>query len=158
MKPKRLLAKSTTTPDEPRAAEQLRGHTALVSAAATQLLPHRGADARAAAGLDASHRARLERWVLTAAFAHDLGKCSDHFQQTVRRRRDRPQLVRHEACSLYLAWPGQALGKWLAAAVESERDLRLALLAAATWSGRRWLVSSASNLSRPDEVGGARAA
>ncbi len=34
----------------------------------------------------------------------------------------------------------------------------LALLALATWLVRRWLVSSASNLSRPDEVGGARAA
>lgn len=34
----------------------------------------------------------------------------------------------------------------------------LALLGAATWAVRRWLVSSASNLTRPDEVGGARAA
>ncbi len=34
----------------------------------------------------------------------------------------------------------------------------LALLAIATWLVRRWLVSSASNLTRPDEVGGARAA
>ncbi len=34
----------------------------------------------------------------------------------------------------------------------------LVLLMAATWFVRRWLVSSASNLSRPDEVGGARAA
>lgn len=34
----------------------------------------------------------------------------------------------------------------------------LALLAAATWLVRRWLVISASKLSRPDEVGGGRAA
>ncbi|NLG75082.1 MAG: hypothetical protein GX535_02485 [Xanthomonadaceae bacterium] len=34
----------------------------------------------------------------------------------------------------------------------------LLLLASATWFVRRWLVSSASDLSRPDEVGGARAA
>ena len=59
------------------------------------------------------HRERLEELVLIGAFVHDLGKCSDHFQQMVRHQRHLAQLLRHEACSLYLAWPGQPLGDWL---------------------------------------------
>jgi CRISPR-associated endonuclease/helicase Cas3 len=130
-KPTRLLAKFSETPESPRGAERLRGHTAFVLAAAEQLLEHRGATAIRAAGLDGSQYARFERWVLAAAFAHDLGKCSEHFQETVRHRRKYAQLVRHEACSLYISWPGQPLGEWLGRAFEDERELRFALIAAA---------------------------
>lgn len=138
IRPKRLLAKSSATPDAPHGAELLRGHTAYVIASAKQLLAHRALDALRAVGLSESYRGRLERWVLAAAFVHDLGKCSAHFQETVRHQRDAAQLVRHEACSLYLTWPGQPLGDWLSRAFENERDHRFAVIAAAGHHRKFW--------------------
>lgn len=148
MRPKRLLAKSSATPENPCQPEQLPGHTSLVMASARQLLEHRASDALRAAGLDDAQRHRLERWVLAGAFVHDLGKASDHCQANMRRQRHRPQLVRHEACSLYLAWPGQVLGEWLIPAVGDERELCFALIAAAGHHRNFWCHAIA-----PDDAG-----
>lgn len=131
MKYKYLLAKSTHRPDQPEGAATLRGHTALVLEAATQLLDLRGQQSLLAAGLPLSLEPRLRRIVLLGAATHDLGKCSDHFQETVRHERQGAQLLRHEALSLWLCWPGQPLASWLAGAVESELELCLALACAA---------------------------
>lgn len=128
--PRHLLAKSTSRPERPEGAATLSGHTALVLAAAEQLLQHRGSASLQAAGLEPSLAGRLRRLVLLGAAIHDLGKCSDHFQAMVRGKRAQPQLLRHEALSLWLSWPGQPLASWLGRAVESEADLRLALVCA----------------------------
>jgi CRISPR-associated endonuclease/helicase Cas3 len=138
VRPERLLAKSSATPANPRQPELLPGHTSLVMTAARQLLEYRMSDALHAAGLDNAQRQRLERWVLVGAFVHDLGKASDHAQASMRHERDRPQLLRHEACSLYLAWPGQVLGKWLLPAVGDARELCFALIAAAGHHRKFW--------------------
>ncbi|QDE93702.1 CRISPR-associated helicase/endonuclease Cas3 [Myxococcus xanthus] len=127
---KRLLAKSTATPDRPEGEATLLGHTALVLSAARRLLAHRGRASLEAAGLDPELEPRLRRIVLLAAALHDLGKCSEHFQAMLRRQRKAQQLVRHEALSLWLCWPGQPLSAWLLRDV-SEPDLCLALVCVA---------------------------
>lgn len=127
----RLLAKSTSDPARPREAETLRGHTALVMASATSLLEERGRASLAAAGLVSSDITRLKAIVRLAAFLHDLGKCSDHFQSMVRGTRQAPQLVRHEALGLWLCWPGRILSSWLRGAVETDFDYLISLVAAA---------------------------
>lgn len=125
----RLLAKSATDLREPHT---LPGHTAMVATAAAQLLRHRGEASLRAAGLGLGLLEALERVVLLAALVHDLGKANDHFQEVVRyQRRDRPQLVRHEALTLFLCWPGQPLADWLRSAVEEDADYVTALVAAA---------------------------
>ena len=128
---KHLLAKSTDSEEHPAAAETLRGHTAWVVASADKLLARRGAASLAAAGLPAAWGERLNRVVWLAAFCHDLGKCSDHFQAMVRRTRRVPQLVRHEALALWLLWPGGPLAAWARRGVETDVDHALAVLAAA---------------------------
>lgn len=125
-----LLAKSPREPDRVHGAETLGGHTMLVLAAADELLRLRGEASLAAAGLPDSWCDRLSRIVRVAALMHDLGKANDHFQGMVRRRRT-SQLVRHEALSLWLAWPGQPLWDWIRSATESTADHQLSVLAAA---------------------------
>ncbi len=128
---RRLLAKSTATPDRPEGEATLLGHTALVLASARRLLEHRGRASLLAAGLDPALEPRLRRIVLLAAALHDLGKCSEHFQSMLRRTRSAPQLVRHEALSLWLCWPGQPLSAWLLGGM-SAPDLCLALVCVAS--------------------------
>lgn len=149
--PARLLAKSSASPEEPRAAETLQGHTMLVVAAAEELLEARARAALAAAGLPSEWESRLERVVRLAAFVHDLGKCSSQFQATVRHSKAR-QLVRHEALTLWLCWPGRPLASWLRDAVETEADYVLALLAAAGHH-RKFFAGAVA----PDEAGADRA-
>ncbi len=129
--PENLLAKSRRDPKHLHGSETLRGHLALVLAAADELLDVRGHASLTAAGLPDGLLPRLRRIVRLGAFVHDLGKCSDHFQQTVRKERAVPQLIRHEALSLWLCWPEQQLAQWLRPAVDSDMDYLLALLAAA---------------------------
>jgi CRISPR-associated endonuclease/helicase Cas3 len=76
--------------------------------------------------------------VRLAAFIHDLGKCSEHFQEMVRGARTAPQLMRHEAASMWLAWPGQPLADWLGAATDSALDYRIAVVAAAGHHRKFW--------------------
>jgi CRISPR-associated endonuclease/helicase Cas3 len=139
----RLLAKSATG-NALRDQHTLQGHTGMVVAAAHQLLRARGLASLRAVGLPASAIDRLSRIVLLGAFAHDLGKCSAHFQEVVRSV-NRRQLVRHEAATLWLAWPGQPLGPWLAQAVGSDEDLMLALCAAAGHHRKFWSQAIASD-------------
>ncbi|MBA3699425.1 MAG: CRISPR-associated helicase Cas3' [Planctomycetes bacterium] len=124
---KRLLAKSLPKDrQKTQRGESLPGHTAEVLAAARTLLAAIAEASLAAARLPSDLRPRLERLVLMAAFLHDLGKCSDHFQAAV--RRGSRQLVRHEALSAWLAW-SEPLNPWLRAAIGN--DLPLAIAAAA---------------------------
>lgn len=128
---KYLLAKSTKSEDKPASPETLRGHTACVVAAAERILAHRGVASLAVGGLPTEWEARLSRIVWLAAYCHDLGKCSDHFQQMVRGKRREPQLVRHEALALWLLWPGCPLAAWARTGVDSDADYVTAVIAAA---------------------------
>ncbi len=126
-----LLAKTPSKSGAPEGAATLQGHTALVLAAAEELLLHRGQASLHAAGLPLALAERLRQIVLLGAAVHDLGKCSDHFQAMIRKERREPQLLRHEALCLWLCWPGQPLAPWLRQAVRDEEDLCLALVCAA---------------------------
>lgn len=127
----RLLAKSSATPGTPRETETLEGHTRQVLEAARILLATTAAASVEAAGLPANCTERLGRIVRLAALVHDLGKCSDHFQYMVRRTRTVPQLIRHEALTLFLCWPSSTLGEWLREAIPEPEDYLFALAAAA---------------------------
>jgi CRISPR-associated endonuclease/helicase Cas3 len=142
----KLLAKSLQKGQrEPRNEQTLQGHTARVLEAARKLVALRGASSLAAAGLiswddavsiENTHSAakalyqRLCEIVQRAAFLHDLGKCSDHFQEMLQKGRT-VQLARHEALSLFLCWPGQVLAAWLSAGMSCPDDYLLAVLAGA---------------------------
>lgn len=143
-----LLAKSSPSSAPPHGSATLRGHTALVLSAARELLEHRADASLRAVGLPLELSGRLRKLVLLGAAVHDLGKCSDHFQAMVRRERDVPQLLRHEALSLWMCWPGQPLAPWLGPAVQGERDLCLALVAAAAHHRKFW-----SHALAPDDAG-----
>lgn len=109
----------------------MHGHTEQVLLAAEQILSERGSSGLRALRLPANLFNRLRSIVLLAAFIHDLGKASEHYQQMVRGRRRVPQLIRHEALSLWLCWPGQILAPWLSKAAPSLDDYKLAVVAAA---------------------------
>lgn len=126
----RLLAKSSNTPDKPLPGESLQGHIAHVVRAAEVLCDARGSLSLQAMGLPEHWITRLRRILQLAAFMHDLGKCSEHFQEVVRHK-PRTQLVRHEAISLWLCWPGQTLASWLRSAVTTDDDYDMAVIAAA---------------------------
>lgn len=147
-RPDRLLAKSTQRPGHPAPAETLQGHTALVVAAAEELLASRGEASLRASGLDVANAGRLARIVRLAAFVHDLGKCSDHFQAMVRRERRAPQLLRHEALSIWMCWPGQVLSAWLRPAVDTDLDYMISVVAAAAHHRKFWARALA-----PDSAG-----
>lgn len=144
---KRLLAKSTDNPGKPETQATLRGHTMLVLAAAEKLLACRGRQMLSASRLSIEFD-RFERIVLVAAFIHDLGKCSEHFQAMLRKRRR--QLVRHEAVSLWLVWPGQVLSAWLTTAFENPHDLMIAAVAAAGHHRKFWTKAIANKEDCPE--------
>ncbi len=134
----RLLAKSTKDPAHPRGPETLPGHTAFVLAAADELLAACGNECLRALGFSESELPRLSAIVQLSCVMHDLGKSSDHFQGIVRGTRHAPQLVRHEALSLWLCWPGRLLAEWLQGSGLSALDYRIAVLAAAGHHRKFW--------------------
>ena len=128
---KRLLAKSSQTPDAPHGAETLSGHTANVMAAAQALLDETTDAQLSAVGLPGTvWKERFCRAVLFAAFCHDLGKANDQFQGMVRQERKQKQAIRHEALSLLIVQE-TPLKEWLSATLEEPEELSFLLWAAA---------------------------
>ncbi len=128
---KRLLAKSSQTPDTPRGAETLSGHTANVMAAAQTLLDETSDAQLSAVGLPGTvWKERFCQAVLFAAFCHDLGKANDQFQSMVRQERNQKQAIRHEALSLLIIQE-TSLKEWLSTILEEPEDLSFLLWAAA---------------------------
>lgn len=127
----RLLAKSSRTPEKPRGAETLPGHTANVMAAAKVLLEETEDAQLSAVGLSGkTWKDRFRQTVLLSAFCHDLGKANAQFQAMLRGRLSHPQAIRHEALSLLIV-QDTLLKEWLSAFLEEPRDLTFLLWAAA---------------------------
>lgn len=141
--PKLLLAKSMETPW--KGSYTLTGHTASVVEAVTTLVDELGDGLVEQFGLR-QHRERLRATARLAAFLHDLGKANDHFQAVVRKLKnpmEHPQLMRHEALSVLLAWE---LRDWLAT---GEGDLMIAIAAA----GGHHLKLGGEGGKQTDEIG-----
>ncbi|MGH6636537.1 MAG: CRISPR-associated endonuclease Cas3'' [Gammaproteobacteria bacterium] len=129
-KVKRLLAKSSMTPDAPRGEQTLPGHTASVLAAAKTLLEQTGESQLFSVGLTPDRWYELfKRGVMIAAFCHDLGKANDQFQRMVRRESTAKQAVRHEALSLLIVHETD-LFAWLKSGLQDGITLDLFLWAA----------------------------
>lgn len=131
LRPKLLLAKSMETPW--RGAYTLTGHTASVVEAVTTLVDELGDKLVDQFDLH-QYRETLRATARLAAFLHDLGKANDHFQAVVRKLKnplENPQLMRHEALSILLAWEMQdwlATGDgdfWIAVAAAGGHHLKL---------------------------------
>lgn len=140
---KRLLAKGSQTPDAPRGAETLCGHTANVMAAAQTLLDETADNQLSAIGLTGSKwKKRYCQAVLFAAFCHDLGKANDQFQSMVRHETKQKQAIRHEALS-FLIIQETPLREWIATAIKEAEDLAFLL----------WAVAGHHRKFPPDEPG-----
>ena len=128
---RRLLAKSSQSPEAPRGAETLCGHTANVMAAAQTLLDETAGTQLYAIGLTgAKWKKRFCQAVLFAAFCHDLGKANNQFQNMVRHETKQKQAIRHEALS-FLIIQETPLREWIASAIEETEDLSFLLWAVA---------------------------
>ncbi|MBD2019223.1 CRISPR-associated helicase Cas3' [Leptolyngbya sp. FACHB-36] len=141
--PKLLLAKSKEA--SWKGAYTLVGHTASVVEAVTTLVDELSDQLIAQFGLY-QHRKTLRATARLAAFLHDLGKANDHFQAVVRKLKNpmkHPQLMRHEALSVLLAWE---LRDWLAT---GEGDFKIAIAAA----GGHHLKLGGEGGRQTDEIG-----
>lgn len=143
LRPKLLLAKSKELPW--KGAYTLTGHTASVVDAVTTLIDELGDTLIHQFGLH-QYCEILRPTVRLAAFLHDLGKANDHFQAVVRKLKnpiEHPQLMRHEALSVLLAWE---LRDWLAT---GNGDVMVAIAAA----GGHHLKLGGEGGKQTDEVG-----
>lgn len=132
LEPNVLLAKSFDS-GKWKGSYGLVGHTADVVNAVTTLVNTLGELLIQQFGL----KCGLDHLLATsqlAAFLHDWGKANEHFQMVVRGQRnpmETPQLIRHEAASVLLAWEfrdwlGQAQGDfWIALAAAGGHHLKL---------------------------------
>ena len=115
MKYRHLLAKSSQTPDAPRDAETLAGHSRNVVAIAQLLARDHGAAMLAT--LDLPIETALPDLIMAlprAALLHDLGKGNSDFQRMVRTGPNGPtQAFRHEFVSAWLALQEPLLADWL---------------------------------------------
>jgi CRISPR-associated endonuclease/helicase Cas3 len=152
---KHLLAKSSTTPDDPRSHERLHGHTAKVLEAATTLLDEIDLELLNSLNLSvADWREKLCRATMLGAYLHDFGKANEQFQSMLRRERDvrnNPQSVRHEALSGVLCTHVDQLRAWLCPDNEADTELvfRAALCAAV---GHHLKTSKPTSNSRDFEI------
>jgi len=124
VKPDSLLAKSKEKPW--RGAYTLVGHTVAVIEAVTTLVDVLGNRLISQFGLQCN-LSEFQATARLAAYLHDWGKANDHFQMVVRKNRnplESPQLIRHEAVSVLLAY---SYRKWLQ---QGEGDFFTALSAA----------------------------
>jgi CRISPR-associated endonuclease/helicase Cas3 len=127
---KRLLAKSSYSPDNPNDRETLPGHLRDVVVAAQALMGSVGQPALESLGLlCVFDRDDLSKAVTYGAFLHDLGKANHQFQRMVRPGAPALQALRHEWISSWLLLKFPDLNEWLFAG--SSAVIRQAALCAA---------------------------
>lgn len=113
--PRRLLAKSTTTPDSPANYESYSGHILEATNVAHHLVTTRGRYFLGSMGLDVTFWLnKLESATSRGAFIHDIGKANHQFQRMLRGESAHTvQAFRHEIISLKLALTWQPVSEWL---------------------------------------------
>ncbi|WP_126148398.1 CRISPR-associated helicase Cas3' [Synechococcus elongatus] len=144
-----LLAKSFQKGQPWKAIYGYSGHTAAVLESMQILLEHLGAGIHKDFALSQSLES-LKQTAYLAAFLHDFGKANDHFQLMVRQKRDpktQPQLMRHEAISVLLAY---GVRDWLQTCPQA--DVTVAIAAA----GGHHLQLGGKNGRCSDEIGDLR--
>lgn len=110
----RLLAKSSSSPDNPQERETLPGHVSDVVQVAQTLITAVGGPALNSLGLaTVFDREILGKAVMQGALLHDLGKANRHFQQMVRPGVRSFQALRHEWISAWLLLKFPELDQWL---------------------------------------------
>ena len=121
IKYRRLLAKSSKSPNDPQRGETLAGHSQDVVKTAKSIVDAVGERVLRAMALPEKLLPDLQMATRLAAIAHDIGKAADSFQAAVRNRRSR-QALRHEWISAWLliAPQGEALQQWLFSSVSDE--------------------------------------
>lgn len=124
-----LLAKRPPQGATPTRSQRLPGHLDDVVGVAEALATHMDAFCTAM-GIPAGRAPDLQRILPHAAWLHDLGKASAHFQAMIQGvpGRQYPQMLRHEAVSVLLVLLNPVLDTWLFAGW-SPTDRDLALLA-----------------------------
>jgi CRISPR-associated endonuclease/helicase Cas3 len=126
----RLLAKSSSSPDNPHERETLPGHVFDVVQSAHTLVTTAGEAALNSLGLvTVFDREVLDKAVTQGALLHDLGKANHQFQQMVRPGVQSFQALRHEWISAWLMLKFPALDQWLF--IENSPVIRYAALCAA---------------------------
>jgi len=103
-----LLAKSTSTPDQPPEQATLLGHTAAVCEAFRTIFGEPDEPTRTCRkwleffGMDDSALCAFHRNTLASCILHDIGKANTGFQKAVRRNGE--QAIRHEHLSGLILW------------------------------------------------------
>ena len=111
---KRLLAKSSKTPDRPQKREMLPHHLRDVVETAQALVRVVGHRSLKSLGLEGVFDCEvLSAAVARGAFAHDLGKANHQFQRMVRSGPQPPQALRHEWISVWLLLRFMEMDQWL---------------------------------------------
>ncbi len=111
---KRLLTKSSKSPDHPQEREMLSYHLQDVVETAQVLVGVVGHQSLKSLGLeDVFDCEALSAAVVRGAFTHDLGKANNQFQRMVRHGPRLPQALRHEWISAWLLLTCPELDHWL---------------------------------------------
>lgn len=130
-----LLAKSPKSGKWELGGHGLVQHTLMVMRAGAALCDVVGREALRAFGKSPDRFDELKRLVVAAAWAHDLGKCSSHFQAMLVGSRE-PQARRHELLSA-LILTREPLGEWFRDAFPDARE-RVCVLSAAVSHHRKY--------------------
>jgi len=111
---KRLLAKTSATPEAPRFDQTLAGHTRDVLAVRESIMLRLGDVILKSLGLEAHFTMpQLDATLTAAVRLHDLGKVNSDFQTILRNPGVHIQAFRHEWLSIWLTLQQPTLRSWL---------------------------------------------
>ncbi len=127
----KLQAKSQRSGSTAHGGYTLVQHTLMVMRASAALCDVVGESALLAFGKPVGRLPELKRLVVAAAWAHDLGKCSSHFQEMLRGSRN-PQARRHELLSSIILNMNGPLKTWFAEVFPDVKERACVLSAAAS--------------------------
>lgn len=112
--PLRILAKSSSRPENPLPRETLSGHTLDTMNVAKCISEKFGRSILKSAGLAEDRWFRmLKESSIRGAFLHDIGKANNHFQMMIRSASPKLQALRHEIVSLWILFNSKQMTSWV---------------------------------------------